>query len=73
MVRRNLFSAYKMETDPETKEILRQAYLDETGMVSSKMLSMVHARVSLQGHHNICNRGDAIWKNPQMASSDHHL
>ena len=34
MIRRNLFSAYKMEKDPETKEILRQTYLDETGISS---------------------------------------
>ena len=34
IIRRNLFSAYKTETDSETKETLRQAYLDETGIPS---------------------------------------
>lgn len=34
MIRHNLFSAYKAEKDPETTEMLRQAYLDETGIPS---------------------------------------
>ncbi len=34
MRRRNLFTAYKTEKDPGTVEMLRQAYLDETGIPS---------------------------------------
>ncbi len=33
-IRRNLYSAYKNESDPETREILRTAYLDEAGVPS---------------------------------------
>lgn len=33
-IRRNLFSAYKTETDPETREILRTSYLDKAGIPS---------------------------------------
>lgn len=32
--RRNLFTAYKTEKDPDTIEMLRQAYLDESGIPS---------------------------------------
>jgi hypothetical protein len=32
--RRNLFCAYKTEKDPDTAEMLRQAYLDESGIPS---------------------------------------
>ncbi len=32
--RRNLYSAYKTEKDPDTIEMLRQAYFDETGIPS---------------------------------------
>ena len=34
MRRHNLFTAYKTEKDPDTVEMLRQAYLDETGIPS---------------------------------------
>jgi len=34
-IRHNLFTAYKTEKDPETAEILRQAYLDQSGIPSS--------------------------------------
>ena len=34
MRRHNLFSAYKTEKDPDTVEMLRQAYLNETGIPS---------------------------------------
>lgn len=33
-IRRNLYSAYKTETDPKTREILRASYLDEAGIPS---------------------------------------
>ena len=33
-IRRNLYSAYKTESDPETREILRSSYLDEAGIPS---------------------------------------
>ena len=34
-VRRNLYSAYKAEADPETREMLRTSYLDKAGIPSS--------------------------------------
>ena len=34
-IRRNLYSAYKAETDPETREMLRTSYLDKAGIPSS--------------------------------------
>jgi hypothetical protein len=34
-IRHNLFSAYKTEKDPETADVLRQAYLDQSGIPSS--------------------------------------
>jgi len=33
-IRRNLYSAYKAETDPETREMLRVSYLDNAGIPS---------------------------------------
>lgn len=33
-IRRNLYSAYKSQTDPETREMLRQSYLDKAGIPS---------------------------------------
>ena len=33
-IRRNLYSAYKAETDPETREMLRNSYLDKAGIPS---------------------------------------
>lgn len=33
-IRRNLYSAYKSETDPETREMLRTSYLDKAGVPS---------------------------------------
>ena len=33
-IRRNLYSAYKRETDLETREILRVSYLDKAGIPS---------------------------------------
>ncbi len=33
-IRRNLYCAYKTETDPETKEMLRISYLDKAGVPS---------------------------------------
>ena len=33
-IRHNLYSAYKTETDPETREILRASYLDTAGVPS---------------------------------------
>lgn len=33
-IRRNLYSAYKTETDPEIREMLRISYLDEAGVPS---------------------------------------
>ena len=33
-IRRNLYSAYKTESDPETREILRISYLDKAGVSS---------------------------------------
>ena len=33
-IRRNLYSAYKTESDPETREMLRISYLDKTGIPS---------------------------------------
>ena len=33
-IRRNLYSAYKTETDPETREMLRTSYLDKAGIPS---------------------------------------
>lgn len=32
--RRNLYSAYKAESDPETREMLRISYLDKAGIPS---------------------------------------
>lgn len=34
-IRRNLYSAYKVEVNPETREILRSSYLDKAGVPSS--------------------------------------
>lgn len=34
-IRRNLYSAYKTETDPATREMLRTSYLDKAGISSS--------------------------------------
>ena len=34
-IRRNLYSAYKAETDPETRKMLRTSYLDKAGIASS--------------------------------------
>jgi len=33
-IRRNLYSAYKAETDPEAREMLRISYLDKAGFPS---------------------------------------
>jgi len=33
-MRRNLYTAYKMEPDPETRELLRNSYLDKAGIPS---------------------------------------
>ena len=33
-IRRNLYSAYKTETDPETREMIRASYLDKVGIPS---------------------------------------
>ncbi|MBR6966595.1 MAG: complexin-2 [Clostridia bacterium] len=33
-IRRNLYSAYKAETDPESREMLRISYLDKAGVPS---------------------------------------
>lgn len=33
-IRRNLYSAYKGETDPVTREVLRLSYLDKAGVPS---------------------------------------
>ena len=33
-IRRNLYSAYKTETDPETREMLRASYLNKAGIPS---------------------------------------
>ena len=33
-IRRNLYSAYKAEVDPETREMLRVSYLDKAGIPS---------------------------------------
>ena len=33
-IRRNLYSAYKSQSDPETREALRQSYLDCAGIPS---------------------------------------
>ncbi len=33
-IRRNLYSAYKSETNPVTREILRSSYLDKAGIPS---------------------------------------
>ena len=33
-IRRNLYSAYKAEADPETREMLRTSYLDKAGIPS---------------------------------------
>ena len=33
-IRRNLYSAYKAETDPTTREVLRLSYLDKAGVPS---------------------------------------
>jgi len=33
-IRRNLYSAYKNESDPETREMLRVSYLDKAGISS---------------------------------------
>lgn len=33
-IRRNLYSAYKNESDPETREMLRVSYLDKAGIPS---------------------------------------
>ena len=33
-IRRNLYSAYKAEADPETREMLRISYLDKAGIPS---------------------------------------
>ena len=33
-IRRNLYSAYKTETDPATREALRLSYLDKAGVSS---------------------------------------
>ena len=33
-IRRNLYSAYKAEIDPETREMLRISYLDKAGIPS---------------------------------------
>ncbi len=33
-IRRNLYSAYKAEPDPETREMLRVSYLDKAGIPS---------------------------------------
>ena len=39
-IRHNLYSAYKKETDPETREMLRTSYLDKAGLTGrwSEML-----------------------------------
>ena len=34
-IRRNLYSAYKAEPDPETREMLRTSYLDKAGIPST--------------------------------------
>lgn len=47
--RRNLFSAYKIEKDSDTVEMLRQAYLDETGIPS-------HGRWEAETDYAIRNR-----------------
>ena len=33
-IRRNLYSAYKAETDPEAREMIRISYLDKAGIPS---------------------------------------
>jgi hemerythrin-like domain-containing protein len=33
-IKRNLYSAYKAEKDPDTREMLRQSYLDKAGIPS---------------------------------------
>ena len=33
-IRRNLYSAYKTEADPDTREMLRTSYLDKAGIPS---------------------------------------
>lgn len=33
-IRRNVYSAYKQQTDPEMREMLRQSYLDKAGIPS---------------------------------------
>lgn len=49
-IRRNLFSAYKTTSDPETREILRTSYLDEAGIPS-------HGRTGIEIKLNV-NKGD---------------
>ena len=34
VIRRNLYSSYKSETDPAAREMLRTSYLDKTGIPS---------------------------------------
>lgn len=48
-IRRNLYSSYKRETDPETREMLRISYLDKSGIHSHGRWDEITERKYMKG------------------------